>query len=109
MSKKVWLTFEEAAREFGKTKFRMRAIAKEKFANDETKMKMVTIKRGKGSYQRWEVKRSAYEEYERTKGGAKDGRKAYLVRVNEVELAALQEYCKENKLAIEPRYKRKTQ
>lgn len=105
MAKQVVHTIKSGAQYLGIGEFRMRMIViKEKRLPNA---KVVTRKRGKGTYERWEFPQSDLDAYRETTGATKDGRKAFLVRLNEAELVIVQKFLKAQAIEIEPRYRSK--
>ncbi len=99
-----WLTFEQAAEKYGKTKFRIRALSLEKFSHDSKQMKKVTIKRGKGSYQRWEVNSNSLEKYFASIQTG-DGRKYWMYRATAKENVQIDRLFAKLGIVREDRYK----
>lgn len=90
------LSLKEAAKFLGIGEFRMRRIL--------STSRIVASKVKEQHFEKWYVKRSDLIQYRETKGRVKDGKKAYLVRLNEEELLIFSEFCKEQKVEITPRY-----
>ena len=101
--RKEWLSFNEASAEYGRIRFRIRAIAKQYFEGDETKMRFVRIPVGKGFRSRWEVHRDALDAYFASIKTS-DGRKFHMMRVNAEELAAFEKLAKKLGVEIVDRY-----
>ncbi len=103
MAKKQVLTIREAAKEFDKSEVRIRRMVKE----DRVEAKLVEIKRGEGSYQRYEITRASLEAYEASKGRRADGKRAYIFRADNAQFAKISALCAELEVEVEARYQPK--